>query len=118
MSELAKGHCEPCRKGAPQVTEAEAAELRREVPEWEMIERGGEKMLNRVFTFTDFAAALAFTNRIGAIAEEEGHHPALMTEWGRVTVRWWTHKIGGLHRNDFMMAAKTDQAYKPASAGG
>ncbi|HKP77035.1 MAG TPA: 4a-hydroxytetrahydrobiopterin dehydratase [Longimicrobiaceae bacterium] len=110
MTELAKGHCEPCRKGAPRVTDDEAAELLREVPQWEIIERSGEKQLERVFTFPDFAQALAFTNRVGAIAEEEGHHPALLTEWGRVTVRWWTHKIGGLHRNDFTMAAKTDAA--------
>jgi 4a-hydroxytetrahydrobiopterin dehydratase len=111
MTELAKGHCEPCRAGAPQVTDAEAAELSREVPEWSIREVDGEKRLERVFTFPDFAAALAFTNRVGAIAEEEGHHPALLTEWGRVTVGWWTHKIRGLHRNDFVMAARTDQAY-------
>ena len=111
MSELAKAGCEPCQKGAPQVTDAEAEELRREVPEWRIEERDGEKRLERGFTFPDFAAALAFTNRIGAIAEAEGHHPALLTEWGRVTVGWWTHKIGGLHRNDFVMAAKTDAEY-------
>ena len=67
--------------------------------------------LERVFQFPDFAQALAFTNRVGALAEEEGHHPALLTEWGKVTVAWWTHAIGGLHRNDFIMAAKTDQIY-------
>ena len=60
----------------------------------------------------DFAEALEFTNDVGAIAEEEGHHPAILTEWGRVTVTWWTHKIRGLHRNDFIMAAKTDQIYE------
>jgi 4a-hydroxytetrahydrobiopterin dehydratase len=110
MTELASGHCEACRTGAPTVTDAEAAELGRDVPEWTIVERDGQKRLERVFTFPDFAAALAFTNRIGAIAEEEGHHPALLTEWGRVTVGWWTHKIRGLHRNDFVMAAKTDAA--------
>lgn len=111
MTELAKGHCEPCRKGAPKVGDAEAEALRREIPEWAILERDGEKRLERVFSFPDFAAALAFTNRIGAMAEEEGHHPALLTEWGRVTVGWWTHKIGGLHRNDFVMAARTDAAF-------
>ena len=111
MTELAKDGCEPCRKGAPQVTDEEAEALHREVPAWSILEREGEKRLERVFTFPDFAAALAFTNRIGAIAEAEGHHPALLTEWGRVTVGWWTHKIGGLHRNDFVMAAKTDAEY-------
>ena len=111
MTELAKDGCEPCQKGAPTVTDEEAEALHREVPAWSILERDGEKRLERVFTFPDFAAALAFTNRIGAIAEAEGHHPALLTEWGRVTVGWWTHKIGGLHRNDFVMAAKTDAEY-------
>ena len=73
-----------------------------------MLERDGVKRLERVFTFPDFAGALAFTNRVGAIAEAAGHHPALLTEWGRVTVGWWTHAIGGLHRNDFIMAARTE----------
>jgi 4a-hydroxytetrahydrobiopterin dehydratase len=115
MTELAKDGCEPCRKGAPKVTDDEANALLREVPEWRIEERDGEKRLERVFSFPDFVSALAFTNRVGAIAEEEGHHPALLTEWGRVTVGWWTHKIGGLHRNDFVMAAKTDAAF---GAGG
>ena len=81
------------------------------MPEWELAEVDGVKRLRRVFAFDDFASALEFTNRVGAAAEEEGHHPALLTEWGRVTVSWWTHKIKGLHRNDFVMAAKTDQLY-------
>jgi 4a-hydroxytetrahydrobiopterin dehydratase len=90
------------------VTEAETAELRQEVRDWRLLERDGIPRLERVFAFPSFADALAFTNRIGALAEEQGHHPALLTEWGRVTVTWWTHKIRGLHRNDFIMAAKTD----------
>jgi len=114
MSELVKKRCEPCRKGAPKVTDAQAAELMRQVPEWRIVEPEGEKQLERAFTFPDFAQAMAFTVRVGAIAEEEGHHPALLTEWGRVTVRWWTHKIGGLHENDFIMAARTDEAFRDA----
>jgi len=90
------------------VTEAEIAELRPEVRDWRLLERDGIARLERVFQFASFADALAFTNRVGALAEEQGHHPALLTEWGRVTVTWWTHKIRGLHRNDFIMAAKTD----------
>lgn len=109
MIELAKMTCEACRRGAPTVTESERAELLPQVPEWEVVTRDGEDRLERVFTFPDFATALAFTNRVGEIAESEGHHPALLTEWGRVTVTWWTHKIGGLHRNDFIMAARTDE---------
>jgi 4a-hydroxytetrahydrobiopterin dehydratase len=72
--------------------------------------------LSRRFRFDDFANALAFTNALGKLAEEEDHHPALLTEWGRVTVTWWTHKIRGLHRNDFVMAAKADELYRRLSA--
>jgi len=90
------------------VTEAEIAELTREIPDWHLVERDGIARLERVFHVPSFADALAFTNRVGAIAEAEGHHPALLTEWGQVTVTWWTHKIRGLQWNDFIMAAKTD----------
>jgi 4a-hydroxytetrahydrobiopterin dehydratase len=90
------------------VTEAEIAELRPEVRDWRLLERDGIARLERVFQFPSFTDALAFTNRVGTLAEEQGHHTALLTEWGRVTVTWWTHKIRGLHRNDFIMAAKTD----------
>ncbi len=72
------------------------------------MEKEGVKRLERVFRFEDFANAMAFTEKVADIAESEGHHPALLTEWGRVTVTWWTHKIRGLHKNDFIMAAKTD----------
>ena len=103
--------CVACRSDAPTVTEAEIAELQPQVPEWEIVEQDGVKKLTRVFRFRDFAGALAFTNALGELAEEEDHHPALLTEWGRTTVTWWTHKIGGLHRNDFVMAAKADELY-------
>ncbi len=105
--------CVACRKGEPIVTDAEITELYPQVPEWQIIEADNIKMLERVFRFENFSEALRFTNKVGAIAEAEGHHPAITTEWGRVTVKWWTHKIRGLHRNDFIMAAKTDQLYKP-----
>jgi 4a-hydroxytetrahydrobiopterin dehydratase len=108
MSTLSAERCVACRRDSPRVTEAEIPELTREVPDWQRVERDGIARLERVFHFPSFAAALAFTNRVGALAEAEGHHPALLTEWGRVTVSWWTHKIRGLHRNDFVMAAKTD----------
>lgn len=108
METLAGMKCEACRVGAPTVTDEEMAALRPQVPEWRVETREEVPRLERVFPFPDFAEALAFTNRVGALAEEEGHHPALLTEWGRVTVSWWTHKIRGLHRNDFVMAAKTD----------
>jgi 4a-hydroxytetrahydrobiopterin dehydratase len=109
MSELSEMKCTACRCGEPTLTEAEIAELRPQVPDWHLVEREGIKCLERVFGFRDFAEALAFTNWVGELAEEEGHHPALLTEWGKVTVTWWTHKIRGLHQNDFVMAAKTDE---------
>jgi 4a-hydroxytetrahydrobiopterin dehydratase len=108
MKTLSAERCVACRRESPRVTEEEMARLRPEVPDWNLVERDGIPRIERVFTFPDFATALGFTNRVGALAEEEGHHPALLTEWGRVTVTWWTHKIRGLHRNDFIMAAKTD----------
>lgn len=108
MMELRREHCTACRPGAPRATAAEIAAFLPEIPGWRLVEREGIQRLERVFAFRDFAEALAFTNRVGAVAETEGHHPVLTTEWGRVTVTWWTHAIGGLHRNDFVMAARTD----------
>ena len=112
MEELTQLKCTACRGGDPTLTDAEIADLQPQVPEWRVIEVNGVRRLERVFTFKDFVAALAFTNLVGDLAEEEGHHPAILTEWGRVTVSWWTHKIKGLHRNDFIMAAKTDELYQ------
>lgn len=114
MEALARMKCVACRAGEPTVTEAEVAEYHPQVPDWQIVEREGIKRLERVFKFRNFLQALDFTNRVGALAEEEGHHPAILTEWGKVTVTWWTHKIKGLHRNDFIMAAKTDEIYREA----
>ena len=111
MSELAQMKCTACRGDEPRLNDAEIEELRSQVPDWRVVERDGVKRLERAFGFDDFAQALAFTNRVGEQAEEEGHHPTLLTEWGKVTVTWWTHKIGGLHRNDFIMAARTDDTF-------
>jgi 4a-hydroxytetrahydrobiopterin dehydratase len=111
MESLAQQKCTACRKDSPLVTEEEIRELHPRVPEWQMSERKGAQCLERTFKFPDFAQALAFTNNVGAQAEEEGHHPEMLLEWGRVRVAWWTHKIKGLHRNDFIMAAKTDEVY-------
>jgi 4a-hydroxytetrahydrobiopterin dehydratase len=111
MSDLTQIKCVPCRGDEPTVSEAELAEFLPQVPEWEIVEREGTQRLAHVFKFKNFVQALAFTNKVGELAEAEGHHPAILTEWGRVTVTWWTHKIRGLHRNDFIMAAKTDRLY-------
>jgi 4a-hydroxytetrahydrobiopterin dehydratase len=93
------------------LTDSQIYELMPKVPEWQVKEVDGEKRLERVFKFKDFAEAIAFTDKVAAIAEEEDHHPTLITEWGKVTVQWWTHKIHGLHQNDFVMASRTDQLY-------
>jgi 4a-hydroxytetrahydrobiopterin dehydratase len=108
MDALTAEKCTACRRDSPQVTEAEVRELKPQIPEWTLVEREGIERLERVYRFANFAEALSFTNRVGALAEEEGHHPAILTEWGRVTITLWTHKIRGLHRNDFIMAAKVD----------
>ena len=111
MVNLATGKCVPCRRGEPALTDAEIADLMPHVPQWQTVEQDGILRLQRVFKLKNYAQALEFTNKIAAIAEEEDHHPLLVLEWGRVTVAWWTHIIKGLHKNDFIMAAKTDEIY-------
>ena len=105
---LVSEHCVACRKDAPKVTPEEIAELKPLIPDWNLVEIDGIPRLVRTFKVANFLEALEFTKRLGALAEVEGHHPAILTEWGRTTVTWYTHKIKGLHRNDFIMAAKTD----------
>lgn len=101
--------CEACSGREPPLQDREISELRPSVPDWEVAFMDGMRVLRRVYKFKNFAEALSFTNKVGNLAEAQGHHPALLTEWGQVTVMWWTHKIGGLHKNDFIMAAKTDK---------
>ncbi len=108
MDKLCEQQCQACRVGAPLVSSGEIADFRGQIPVWEILTAEGIERLSRTFKFRNFAEALVFTNRGGELAEAEGHHPALLTEWGKVTVQWWTHKIKGLHRNDLIMAAKTD----------
>jgi 4a-hydroxytetrahydrobiopterin dehydratase len=117
VERLVNQRCTACDRNAPRLTEAELQELLPQIPEWRVIEVNGEPRLERSFRLPDFAAALDLTDRIGALAEEEGHHPAILTEWGRVTVGWWTHKIRGLHRNDVIMAARTDELAEGSGAG-
>jgi len=108
MASLSVKHCEACRAGAPLATRQEIAEYMSQLPGWQILEVAGVNHLQKGYSFKNFAQALKFTTQVGAIAEEENHHPAILTEWGKVTVTWWTHKIAGLHTNDFIMAAKTD----------
>ncbi len=108
MKDLIEMKCVACRGNEPPLTDSQIYEFRPQVKEWQVKEVEGMKRLERVFKFKNFAEALAFTNRVGAAAQAEDHHPLIVTEWGKVTIQWWTHKIGGLHQNDFIMAAKTD----------
>lgn len=105
---LSEETCVPCKAGAPLATAEEKQEYSETVPDWQTREVDGIERLYRVFKFKNFEQALAFTVRVGKMADEQDHHPKLITEWGRVEVVWWTHKIGGLHRNDFIAAARTD----------
>lgn len=108
MAQLNQQKCEACTKNASPVSQEEIAQLKPEIPNWNLIQPQGETRLERSYEFPDFKTALNFTDRVGEIAEEQGHHPAILTEYGKVTVTWWTHAISGLHKNDFIMAAKTD----------
>jgi 4a-hydroxytetrahydrobiopterin dehydratase len=109
--------CTACRKDSPRVTEAEQAAFLPHIPDWMIREVDGVPRLERVFRFKRYPDALAFTQRVGEAAEEEGHHPVMMVEARRVTVSWWTHAIGWLHRNDFIMAARTDAIFAEMQNG-
>ena len=111
MADLHQMKCVACRGGEPALTDAEIADLLPQVPQWQTITQDGILRLQRVFKLKNYAQALELTNKIAAIAEQEDHHPLIILEWGRVTVAWWTHVIKGLHKNDFIMAAKSDEIY-------
>lgn len=107
MAHLSKESCIPCRAGLP-LGSAEIGSLWRELPGWGIASRNGVKRLEKCFAFPDFTKALAFTVQVGRMADKQDHHPEILLEWGKATVSWWTHKVRGLHRNDFICAAKTD----------
>ena len=109
MKDLHAEQCVPCRGTENTLTHEEIEELRTNVPDWEVIDSDTTPKLRRRFPVADFRRALTLANQIGEIAEAANHHPRLVVEWGRVSVSWWTHAIGGLHRNDFIMAARTDR---------
>ena len=108
MEKLYDRHCEACRIDSPSVNDEEATDLLLKIPGWKRGVHEGVEKLTREFYFIDFKDSLAFTCKIAALSEKENHHPSIMTEWGKVTVCWWTHSVNGLHINDFIMAAKTD----------
>jgi 4a-hydroxytetrahydrobiopterin dehydratase len=108
MSELATKTCVPCRGGVPPLRGQELSSLHQQVPQWQVI---NEHHVTRKFTFPDFKTALDFVNRVGNLAEQQGHHPDILLVWGRVEITLWTHKIDGLTESDFIMAAKIDKLY-------
>lgn len=109
MSQLASKTCVPCRGGVPPLKGADLQNLKKEVPEWNVV---NEHHITRAFKFPDFVQALAFVNRVGEVAEAQGHHPDILLTWGKAEVTMWTHKIDGLTESDFIMAAKIDALYK------
>ena len=111
MKELASLHCEQVTAKTTRLNDPEINKLLADLSGWKIHQKDGELQLEKMFDFKDFDQAAAFTSQVAGIAAEENHHPAILTEWGKVTVNWWTHKIKGLHLNDFIMAAKTDQLY-------
>jgi 4a-hydroxytetrahydrobiopterin dehydratase len=115
MNRLAQQHCAPYGGEAALAVKG-LVELHRWAREWHVITSAGSCVLQREYTFANFAEALAFTDRVGALAKSELHFPEITTEWGRVRVRWWTPTINGLHRNDFIMAAKTDALHEQMAA--
>lgn len=109
---LLKGSCEACRIDAPKVTNSEIESLMPQIPSWSILENDDIKKLVCSFAFLDYDETVNFANSVTKLAEEEDHHPEIIIEWGKVTVSWWSHKIKGLHMNDFICAAKTDELLK------
>ncbi|HSC69007.1 MAG TPA: 4a-hydroxytetrahydrobiopterin dehydratase [Cellvibrio sp.] len=112
MENLSEKTCTACRADSSALGEQELERALAQLPEWALERVDGVNQLARVYKFKNFVNALTFTQSVGALAEEYGHHPALLTEWGKVKVSWWTHKINGLHENDAIMAAKTEQLFR------
>ena len=106
MAELAEKTCVPCRGGVPPLKGAELLALAAQLPAWQVVD---EHHITRTFKFPDFRQALGFTNRVGELAEQQGHHPDIYLAWGKVQVTIWTHKINGLTESDFILAAKIDK---------
>lgn len=115
MAELQSEHCVVCRSDSPFVSDTETEALMPQISTWTLAVDDGVRKLRRVFRFRRYRDALEFTSAVGAVADAEGHHPLLVTEWGSVTVVWWTHAIKNLHRNDFVMASKTDALFEQST---
>lgn len=111
MNELSHAHCTQCAPGSSPVTDSERKQFMLLLPHWNTVIVNGVMQLEKTFKFNNFVDAQAFSNKVGALAEQQNHHPAIVIEWGKVRVSWWTHSIHGLHHNDFILAAKTDLEY-------
>tara|TARA_Y100001970_G_scaffold245009_1_gene311682 strand:+ start:376 stop:717 length:342 start_codon:yes stop_codon:yes gene_type:complete len=111
-NELSQSSCEACRLDAPVLSEQEIRELAPQIPSWIVHEEDGIKRLICSFAFSSYEDSVNFTNKVAKLAEQEDHHPEIVLEWGNVTVSWWSHKIKGLHKNDFICASKTDDLFK------
>jgi 4a-hydroxytetrahydrobiopterin dehydratase len=106
MSDLASKTCVPCRGGVPALQGSELASLQEQIPNWNVV---NQHHVTRTFKFPDFRRALDFVNQVGALAEEQGHHPDILLAWGKAEVTLWTHAVNGLTESDFIMAAKIDR---------
>ncbi len=109
MSELSQETCEACRADAPRLSDDDLKTLMPKIPDWTPIVVDGILQIQRQYSFKNFKLAMAFSHQVGELAEGAGHHPAILTEWGKVTVTWWSHSIKGLHKNDLIMAARCDE---------
>ncbi|PCI57835.1 MAG: 4a-hydroxytetrahydrobiopterin dehydratase [Gammaproteobacteria bacterium] len=109
MTLLSSQQCIVCKKDSTPIKDTLISKYLLDIPQWQLHHEDDIQFLQRVYKVSNFASAILLTNQIAELAEEQGHHPAILTEWGKVTVRWWTHTIGGLHLNDFILAAKTEQ---------
>ena len=108
MNDLSSQSCEACQIDAPKVPQDQIQILLSEINDWVLIEEPINK-IQKVFSFKSYKDSVDFSNKVASLADDEDHHPQIVLEWGKVTVIWWSHKIEGLHKNDFICAAKTDK---------
>ena len=111
MEELANQKCVACDRGAPKADDELINNFLKTSDEWDLVVENDIPKLARIYKFNNFKSAMEFSNLIGDMAEDEGHHPLIITEWGKVTIKWWTHKIKNLHLNDLIAASKTENIY-------
>lgn len=108
MNDLSSQSCEACQIDAPKVPQDQIQILLSEIKGWVLIEEPINK-IQKIFSFKSYKDSVDFSNKVASLADDEDHHPQIVLEWGKVTVIWWSHKIEGLHKNDFICAAKTDK---------